>query len=73
MVWSSIAGNEENRIVERRERGGWTSGASADAQCVTENIELFVNEMLRRKNILTGGSRKRKASVSRWHFSLFLN
>lgn len=42
--------------------------APANTRRITADIELFVNEMLKGKNILTGASRKRKASVSRCRF-----
>lgn len=49
--------------------GSWS--ADADARRAIGDIELFVNEMLRRKDISTGANRKRKASVSRCCFFLF--
>lgn len=39
-------------------------GSQANFVRLIGNIELFVNEMLRRRDVLAGTNRKRKASVS---------
>lgn len=63
-VWDAPREEEpqNSKVLEVKGKGHW---ASADTRNSVGDIELFVNEMLRRKKILTGASRKRKASVSR--------